>query len=82
VPDGILNLVLGGAGEIIEDENTRVGQQGACYGDALPLTTQKGHAARINLRFIAVLKAGDEIVCLCVTRRCLWGHAGGPLPHP
>jgi len=81
-PDSLLNPVLGGAGGVIEDENTRVGQQGACYGDALPLTTRKSHAALTNLRFIAVLKAGDEIVCLCVARRCLWGHAGGPLPQP
>src|SRR2546421_9787557 len=70
-----LNLVLGSAvycaGRIIQDENSRVGEQGSCNGDALALSTREGDATLTNDGLVAMLKSGDKGICLSILR-CLF----------
>src|SRR2546428_7444458 len=86
--NSFLNLVLGGAvnraGRIIQDENTRVGEQGTRNGDALALSARECDAALTNDGLVAILKTGNEGVCLGIFRGlfnswlvCLFSQAIG-----
>src|SRR6266550_1662075 len=70
--NSFLNLVLGGAvnraGRIIQDQNTRVGEQGTRNGDALALSAGEGDTALANDGLVAILKTGDKGVCLGILR--------------
>ena len=72
---GALDLVLGGAvdgaGAVVQDQDARVGEEGAGDGDALPLPAGQGHAALADLGLVAVVEAGDELVRLRLARRLL-----------
>src|SRR6266699_3149072 len=72
--DRLLDLVFGGAvnraGRVVQDEDARIGQQGARNGDALPLSAGKGHTALANQRVVTILEAQDEVVRLGIFR-CL-----------
>ena len=43
--DQVFSLCVDAAGGVIEDEDTRVNEQGAGDGDALLLPARQGHAA-------------------------------------
>ena len=66
--DGTLDLVLGGgvdgAGGIIQDQDARVGQEGACDGQALALSAGEGDAALADDGLIAFFEFVDEIIRL------------------
>src|SRR6266487_1214967 len=72
--DRLLNLVFGGAvncaRRVVQDENARIGQQGARNGDTLPLSAGKSHSALPNQRVITIYEAQDEVVRLGIFR-CL-----------
>ncbi len=56
--DGALDLVFGGAvdgaGRVVEDQDARVGEQGAGDGDALALAAGERHPALADHRLVAV----------------------------
>ena len=70
---GPLDLVLGGAvdgaGAVVQDQDARVGQEGAGDGDALALPARERHAALADLGLVAVAEAHDELVRLGLARR-------------
>src|SRR5437867_2853358 len=72
--NSFLNLVLGGAvncaGRIIQDENTRIGEQSSCNGQSLALTSGESHASLANHGLVAILKSGDKGIRLSILR-CL-----------
>ena len=75
VGDGALDLVLGRrvdrGGGIIQDQNVRIGQEGACQGDALALSAGERDAAFADDGCIALVKGLDEIIRLRRLRRRL-----------
>jgi hypothetical protein len=67
-----LNLVLGGAvngaGRIIQDQDTWVGEQGTRNGYTLTLSTGECDAALTNHGCVAILTTGDKCVSLGIFR--------------
>ena len=59
--DGSLDLILGGAvngaGRVVQDQDARVGQEGAGQGQALALAARERHAALADHGLVAVLEA-------------------------
>ncbi len=57
-PDRALDLVLGravdGAGRVIENQDARIIQKGACQGDALPLPARQRRASLAHHRLVAI----------------------------
>ena len=74
--DGLLDAVLGravdGAGRVVENQDARVGEQGAGDGQALALAAGEGHAALADHRVVAILEAHDEVVGLGVWPPARW----------
>src|SRR6266513_1462379 len=70
-----LNLVLGSAvycaGRIIQDENSWIGEQVPCNGDALAWSTSEGEATLTNSGLVAIRNSGNKSVCLSILR-CLF----------
>src|SRR5215471_3519068 len=64
----ILGSTINGAGRIIEDQDTRVGEQGTGNSDTLPLSARECHAPLTNDGLIAILKARDKGVSLGIFR--------------
>src|SRR5579883_1462371 len=67
----ILCRAVDGAGGVVENQDARVGEQGASDGDALALAAGERDAALADHRLIAFLEAEDELVRLRVSRRPL-----------
>src|SRR5579885_328730 len=64
----ILRCAVDGAGGVVENQDARVGEQGAGDGDALALAAGERDAALADHRLIAFLEAEDELVRLRVSR--------------
>src|SRR5882724_10636149 len=47
---------------LVENENLRVGQHGACDRDSLSLTARQLHAALANHGIVSLLEAVDEFI--------------------
>src|SRR5437879_2235675 len=78
-----LNLILGGAidraGRVVQNQDARIGQQGARDGDALALAARERHAALANLGLISFFEAHDKLMRLGVVRGLLDSLAIGLL---
>ena len=65
---GALDLILGvavnRAGRVIQHQDARVAQKGACDRDALALAAREHHAALADHGVVTVRKAGDKLVRL------------------
>jgi hypothetical protein len=74
-PHGPLDLILGGAVDsasaIIQDEDTRVGEERASNGYALALSAGQSNASLADLGLIAISKASDESMGLSLSCRLL-----------
>src|SRR6266566_2654559 len=70
--NSFLNLVLGravnGTGRIIQDQDTRVGEQGTRNRNTLALPPGERDATLSNDGLVALLKTGDKGVCLGILR--------------
>ena len=68
VGDGALDLIFGGrvncGGGIIQDQNARVGQEGACQRNALALSAGERDAAFTDDGIVGLVKFQDEVMCL------------------
>src|SRR5512141_158445 len=66
--NGALDFVFGGAvdgaGRVIQDQDARVGQEGARQRQALALAARKGYAAFAHDRFVALVEGLDKLVGL------------------
>ena len=66
--DGALDLVFGGrvdgAGRVIKDQDTRIGQEGTRDRQALALAAREGHAALAYDGLVALFELLDEILNL------------------
>src|SRR2546423_3932396 len=65
-PERLLDLPLGadvdGRGRLVQDQNSRVGEERASEGDQLALAERESAPAFLHLRLVAVLEAKDELV--------------------
>jgi hypothetical protein len=52
----VLGGAVDGAGAVVQDQDARVGQEGAGDGDALSLPAGEGHAALADLGLVALPK--------------------------
>ena len=75
--DQMLCLGIHAGGGIIEDQNARVGQQGAGNCQALLLPAGKRHPALAHLRIVAIWGLHDKIVRLGGLAACLDFCLGG-----
>ncbi len=81
--DSALNLVLGGAvdgaSRVVQDQDARIGQQGARDGDALALASGERYPTFANLGLVPLFEAHDKLMSLCIVRSPLDGPAIGLL---
>ena len=65
-PERALDLLLGAdvhrRGRLVQDQDPRIGEQGARERDELPLTEGEARAAFLEVGLVAVLEAQDEVV--------------------
>src|SRR5579883_2994212 len=64
----ILRRAVDGAGGVVENQDARVGEQGAGDGDTLALAAGERDAALADHRLVTFLEAEDELVGLRVSR--------------
>jgi hypothetical protein len=55
---------------LVEDQDARIGEQGACEGDELTLAQGQPRSALGHLRLVPVLEGGDELVRADSLRGC------------
>ena len=63
--DGVLALGVEGAGGLVEDEDGRVFEYGAGYGEALALAAAEVEAAVADGGVVALFHEGDKLVGMC-----------------
>ncbi len=84
-PHGPLDLVLGGAvdgaGAVVEDQDARVGQEGARDGDALALAAGERHAALADLGLRSRPRNETMKSCACASRAACSMASGAASAH-
>ena len=81
--DAVFGGAVDGAGAVIQDQDARIGQEGASDGNALSLAAGQGHAALADLCRVALFKVQDEFMRLSLAGGALdvflgrFGHAKG-----
>ena len=70
--DEALALGIEGGGGLVEQENARIGEDGAGDGDALALAAGELGAARADEGFVTLRQGGDEVVGVRLFRGRAW----------
>ncbi len=70
--DQILRCAVYGAGAVVENENSRIAEEGSGYGDPLFLPSREGDSPLADHGFVAVAETGNKIVGLGLP--CCFDH--------